>query len=330
MSEIHVDKERAFLVLDTLMSVKNQGQHPYENLAARLPQTQVAEEIRADPLTHARFLFYSCHYMRGAIKSDMAMGKLVKLFYERPEFFNPWHAARIDDKALIETLGRLIRYHADKIPLYWKENSRRMTRRWGGDPRKIFEGISGKQDVYRRVVNNSSKGRHSGFIGFRKKMTEMLTYFLVDANLVEEVKLSPPIDFHNLRILLATKSICFGEIDGKRYTQELVEVASELLWSYCIERGVSQVDLADATWVFSNTLCTKAIGNQANTTPDWSRQKDVDKYIRSCGACPIQAKCDYNVPASTYYKTGVLTRIERQSPDILFEHLPIQKNSPGG
>ena len=345
MDTTRIDWERAELVCGRLLAVRARSAYPYNNRAA-LPQSFIPVEITQDPLVHSRFLFGTCHYMRGTIKSDYAVKMLIELFGIVPQLFNPFEASRMEFATVRGHLHDMIAYQSEQISASWIENSRRMVRHWKGDPRNIFVGLNNPDALYLRVTNKVIDGDkpatedspHWGFLGFQKKMASMLAYFLMDAGLVPDTVISPPVDFHLLRVMLATGIIKTDlKTDTKLRYEHLTPYGIAVLEKYCRVHMVKMVDLADALWLLSGVLCSRAPGNKSvgrrkgkempkgRPTPailDWNNPDTIQQYNRACGSCPIEALCSLSVLSGTYYESGAFTLLPRGRPLQLFSSLP--------
>jgi hypothetical protein len=334
--QAQVDEGRAELVFGRLLAALRRNQYPYN--IAQLPQDLVPEKMRSDQLKHAQFLFYVCHYMRGAIRSETAIQQLLALWRQEPWLFAPDEVTRrVNESGTIaEYLRKALDYHTDQIAQFWLENSRRLRDSWRSDPREIFANVSDGNDARDILINRENpragtKPRQdlfkhgSGFLGFQGKMASMLTYFLMEAKLIAPFPMAPAVDFHLLRVMLATGVL---RVDaetvarGIRYDQ-IQPLGQALLERYCHKKRVSMVEIGDALWALSTTLCRKAPGNasinrskerrprreRARPSPlvlDPGNQEHRERYWVSCGNCPAAKYCSANVPSGPYYESGVL------------------------
>lgn len=325
---ISIDWNRAELVCGELLAAFRAKDYPYGEAWA-LPQSFVTDAVKDDPLVHGRFLFYACHYMRGSIKSDYAVKQLVRAWEECPHLFDPFVAQ--DPKRFSELdalLARLLMYKHEEIARFWQENSRRLALHWKGDPRRIFDGVESANDMYKRVTNKRIRGTRPdveehpewGFVGFQEKMASMLAYFLMDAKLVADFSASPPVDFHLLRIMLATGVLVVsGERTKKLRYEHLTPYGIEVLETYGRTHELSLVVLGNALWMLSVVLCSRAPGNistgrkkgengkKIHPEPrpvDWENEGHVQTYLRTCAACPIEHRCGLNVYSGPYYQVG--------------------------
>lgn len=349
---VSIDWQRADVVCGQLLAAFREKVYPYGEAWA-LPQSFITEDIRKDPLTHARFLFYVCHYMRGSIKSDFAVQQLVKVWQKHPHFFDPFIAGDARRFEEIDTvLADVLKYKHDEITRFWQENSRRLASHWEGDPRRIFDSVTNAADMYKRVTNKRIRGTRPdsvdhadwGFLGFQEKMASMLAYFLMDAKLVQDFSASPPVDFHLIRVMLASRVLVISEDREKKLRYEhLTPYGIEVLETYGRDNSLSLVELGNALWMLSVVLCSRAPGNissgrkkgengkKIHPLPrpvDWENPQHRQAYFRTCGVCPLESLCELNVFSGPYYQVGELVFALRKRLDMgellspLFGDLP--------
>lgn len=352
---VHIEWPRVEAVCGRLLAASRTDSYPYTELWA-LPQTFVPESIKKDPVVHACFLFCVCHYMRGTIKSDHAVKQLVKMWEQTPEYFDPEHVSRLTSiEALEHTLGTYIGYKKAEMAKFWHDNLSRLARDWGSDPRTLFVGDMTSELMYERIRGRALPKREhvsggdtrSGFFGFQKKMASMLAYFLMDARLVLPFTASPPVDFHLIRVMLATGMLApQGRENGNDYRYEHLEpLGVELLEKYAHKHRVSLVELGNSLWMLSVVMCAAAPGTRSSAVDiggdgkkiypvpipvDWSKSSDVVSYLQSCARCPVERQCSLNVYAGPYYQQGKLISLPRRRlasvPAGLLGDMPVQLN----
>ena len=335
LMHVMIDEARAELVIGKLLGAFRKKEFPYGELWA-LPQTFIPEGIRSNPLTHARFLFYCCHYMRGSIKSDFAVRQLVEIWKERPDFFDPYKV--IDQDPLTDLrsyLGKFLMYKVDEMTRFWYENSQRLVLHWKGDPRNIFVGVDTISQLHVRVTNKGTRSKHYqqnqiGFLGFQEKMAAMLAYFLIDVGLVPEFTAPPPVDFHLIRVMLATGILYRGENENRTMRYEHAEPQGRsVLEAYAHRHNVGLVELGNSLWMLSVVLCARAPGNistgrmkgehgkKIHPVPmvvSWDNDAHVQAYLKTCAMCPVEQDCALNVFSGDYYQTGALRVRARERP----------------
>jgi hypothetical protein len=144
-----------------------------------------------------------------------------------------------------------------------------------------------------------------------------------------------PIDFHVLRIIFANSVLAaeFEPGDGTAngfYREKVLALTRQLFTGFCHKHGADPVQLCEAFWLLSRTLCQRQPGNRSiigkrngRKTPvrpitiNWSANQ-ISAYEGACGSCPIEESCRYNIPAANYYIQGrIEIRGERQKPPQL-------------
>ena len=324
---IHINWDRAEEVFSILLRAWDNRSYPYRTAfdphdVARLPRTMLRDGVE-----HANFLFCSCYYMRGGIRSDIAIGSLTKLYHRVPRIFNPAWSADRDENYAIKTVSSALKenglaYHADEIARFWVVNFRKLHTDWGGDIRQIFVGATSYEELCRRIMSNGNKpDSPNGFHGFREKMTSMIIYFLADSGLIDEFHFPIPVDFHVMRVMVANQILVpeTGFNDGDAIgLVELQRAARELTLKYCQKHGVSTLRLCDAFWHLSREGCARNLGNKSSEGENRARKTEVTPHVitwntkeihafdAGCGRCPVNSFCTWNIPPSNYYRTGII------------------------
>lgn len=329
--EIIQNHERLHEVLDTLLEGLENRTFPYDNFV--LPQDR-ANFSAAFPYNDAReyasTLFRLCYYMRGRTDSVRAAQGLGRLHVRRPEYFKDGFASKTDPQALRQSLINAgLTALKSFVPDAWVENSKRMLALYDGDPRKIFEGVSGYEEACRRVMNDKKGG---GFCGFQEKMVSMLLYFLMDAELIEFFYFPVPVDFHVLRVSVSLEIVEFSEdpIGRNVYSKELLAQLREMFQKYSESNGITPLAMAEAMWLLSNRLCKRTPGNKINEG-EWRKRKTVLTPVpptwtpaerrtqgATCGMCPVEPLCKYDIGAGPYYVDGkvVPIRLRAKPPQL--------------
>jgi len=327
-----VDKKRAKEIFDRLVVAYSTMEYPFNLPEAIPPQTRqnLPPTLMWGSREHALFLFVSCYWMRGGIRSDEAIRRLTRIYLSCPEIFLPEFISDMHDTELpaLAAFLRLFRlgFNADEIAGAWKKNFLKIFRKWNSDPRKIFDGISTYEEACDRIQKKKNK---NGFHGFQEKMVSMITYFFMDAEIIDRWHFPIPVDFHVLRTVFAHEIVVAdpSEANGNGfYTKAVLAAVRELFHSYCVENNVDPLILCNAVWLHSGLMCNQHPGNQTNegehegrkTTltpvPKWS-QAQSRTYDRVCAVCVIRKTCVWCVPSAEYYVAGKLVlRERRESP----------------
>lgn len=341
-----VDQSLVDIVCDRLIGALRTRQYPYEANDMPLPQRHVPMEVRDNPLHHAQFLFYACHYMRGTIQSELVFQVLARIWNTDRFIFDPHRLASMEREEAIPILTRSlseIGYKTTEVTAFWYDNSAKLSREEDGDPRRLLLGVETPSDAYGRIVNAKKskiwkswtpdrvRSTGGGYLGFQEKMTSMLAYFLVDAKLIPAVPLSPAVDFHLIRVMLASGAITLLEGHTCARYEDLNWLVISALSSYMRRKRVNAVELGDALWVLSGQLCRLSPTNRTQRSkgtnvrvdrqslpeivePDWDNPNTITRWMKSCGSCPIRDLCRFRVPSGTYYEKGAFTQKERPHP----------------
>lgn len=352
---MRIDYIRAEEVFGMMVGPYRNREHPFINYERDLPQNMVLPEVRADPLRFARHLFFACHYMRGTMISSLAFKLLNDMQLSDPWLFEPEAVAHEDLEVLEEVLGRYVPWQKKQISELWRANARVLLQEWKGDPRRIFRGVKTKEELYRRVMGAKYreyeqvdgkrkliKNPYQGFGGFREKMTSMLAYFLAATKLVPLSKVSAPVDFHHLRIYLATNMIV---TDRELVRYEDINQLGIRLAEWLQKRfGLNQVEYGDIVWLWSLRSCRASPHNASEKVVLEGRRRvkqvipvtwtpaQQAKWMKTCGLCAIASKCDHGVPPGPYYTTGKLTRVPKTQPPqaSLFDPNELRFTKDGG
>jgi hypothetical protein len=258
---------------------------------------------------------------------------------------------------LIEILDRFgLGSNANDAARSWVYNMQKLAIYWNGDPRLLFRDVT--QEVARRTweslafaeenyerlcrrIMRSPSIKHAklmaqpyGFYGFRHKMVSMFAYFLIDAGIIPRFAYPPPIDFHILRFLCATQVLRFNVLKPGSFikTPKLLPAAREVTLWYVVNTRTSSEVFAEAMWVLSRELCKRTPGNKCSVDKtrnghdrviyehpvDWEKQSVVRRYNKTCGMCPVESECKWNVDSAHYYvKGGVnLCKAREQAPQF--------------
>lgn len=326
---IRVDRKMAVWVFDRLVDARIRRQYPY-NLPKAIPP-QVPENLPRlltwGSREHALFLFALCYWMRGGIESDTATRALTRVYNMVPDMFLPEHEPSFDPATFETILSEVgLGFNKAQIARLWKKNLAKIGAEWDGDPRTLFTGISTYEEACERIQNKGGRG----FGGFQEKMVSMLTYFYMDAGMVDRWNFPAPVDFHCLRIVFAHRILTAGRRDRNRngfYTKPVLATVRALLHDYCAERGVDPVILCEALWIYSRIMCSEHPGNTSivakarkgrktkiTPIPRWTISQ-TQMYERTCRGCVVQDTCRHCIPSASYYVGGkVVLRGERDAP----------------
>lgn len=335
--KIIIDYQRIDEVLTILTQALENELYPYNLDSVRIPQDprHMPETLELGSKDHAMFLFTACYYMRGGIKSVEAIKKLARMYDAHPELFDASYAKNLDPESLVPILTTYGLGFQVTVSNQWVNNSKIMDELWDGNPVNIYKDISSYQPCVDRIAN---KRGNQGFWGFQEKMVSMLTYYLMDEGMVSYFDFPPPVDLHLMRVSIANELIKFegyGEHEDV-YSEEMLEIMRGYFYDYAVKNQINVLRLADAVWLLSQSLCGNQPGNVTleplgrKNRPgrsafliakpiDISDPKQRADYQRTCGSCPIEPTCKYNVPGKYYFVQG---RLFRRGERVRFPQIP--------
>ena len=317
MDKIVINHGRANRYFARLIGELRKEEFPYtaRNMGRR-PQEQVPKEL----WNNANFWFYLCHLMRGMIKSDHAANQAVELYRLNPKLFDPSHAATLTAEEIDKELKRVF----SSVPKWqrygeaWQRNSEILLA-WGGDILNVYKGVRTEAELRKRVVNKRDYNlplKERGFYMFQVKMCSLLTYFLMCAGLIRTIRMSPPIDFHHMRVMIGTGMI---ELPSGQYRPEKITELGDQLGRAYLDRfpRMSPVMFADLLFVLSREGCVQAV---TEPDPDWEDPEIWRRYQKGCGRCPLEDVCDKTIVTGDYYvrdgnpRSRFITVIPRPNP----------------
>lgn len=302
--------------------------YPFNLTEAEAPQIKdnLPKSLTWSSREHACFLFKLCYWMRGGINSHTATKALTQLYNQHPSVFLPENWNLIEVNVLQENLQKVgLGFNCKNISTAWIENSKKINTEWNNDPRTLFIGISSYEEACQRIQNIRKKG----FKGFQEKMVSMLTYFYMDAGIVDQWNFPIPVDFHVLRTIFANEIIIpktsITKTNGL-YTKEVLSAIRKLFMWYCIEYSISPITLCEAVWLHSRLMCANHPGNISKIgkrngrktilshTNTWN-ESQTRMFEKTCLVCKIQDTCKWCVPSAEYYIGGrLILRKRRDTP----------------
>jgi hypothetical protein len=337
---MYVNHDQADTVFDALCLAFRNRSFPYGE--SKTPQQIVFDSLsKYSELIRARYWFYVCMYMRGPVDSNYAALKLVEILDSEngggifdPSNSRSHNTEEIDHVMTVHNFTRLL----TDVKKFWAFGSKKLAAEYNSDPRNIFLDVHDFQEIERRC--RYVKKTKAGFMGFQKKMTSMLTYFLRDQNLIGLKDFPPPVDFHLMRVMILTGIVCLDESDPTRFRYETSSVLGyEAIEGYLARSGTDPIELGDALWLLSGNLCSispknkdpKSFGIYDQASIDGvaaSKRKrlaappglfdsvgiDLPLHVSSdtklvrdtCGKCPARVWCNGGIPAVEYYAYGLL------------------------
>jgi len=289
---VRVDKTRFDQTARLLVKAVLANEFPFNIMW--LPQNATPPELKKDLLVLSRAIFFANMFMRGQVKSDYIYGQAMKICLASPELIDPDFMSRSDTTVeyVFERVKPFIRYRLFEMPRLVLDAFRRLQEDWGGDPRKIVEGIDDPDDptgtnsvkLHHRMVNIESipkKHRHPeqmrGIVGIRPKIANLFAYFMRAQKMMAHAsKTEVAFDFHACRTFVVTGGLVL-EGNGQVRFEDVTRIGSKAAEEFCIENNVPTNVLADGFWWHSKAMCAKAPGNR---TLGRSKRKDHSKEER--------------------------------------------------
>jgi len=289
---IRTDQARFDQVAHILVEEVRANKFPFDIMW--LPQNATPEKFKKDMLTLSRSIFTANLWMRGQVQSSYIYGQVMKMLEVHPELMDPEFMSQphIDERYVFERVEPYVKYRLFEMPGILLQAQRRLLEDWGGDPRKLVEGIddpnhpSGTSTklLHRRMVNIDvipKRQRHleqmRGFVGVRQKIANLFAYFMRALRLMDpEGKMEPAFDLHAIRTFTVTGAIIL-EGEGVPRFEDVTRVGSQLAERFCLENDVPTNVLADGYWWHSKAMCARAPGNR---TLGRSKRKDKNKKKR--------------------------------------------------
>jgi len=312
---------------------------------AVLPQDRWPSPLNA--VEHANWLFVIAHFMRGGAINDDQFKWFYKLFEAYPQIFNPSEVAKNWPPKKIEAALRkmapeingqtaknagTLSYKLQEHLINWHLNLNILHDCWQDNILNVFLNANDFEQIFRRADYRRSA---AGFTGMRRKIFSLLTIWFQERNLIPFFPAPIPVDFHALRIMLATEIIIIGDIEpikinyrypslagkkGLRVTEELVD--SIAVWSqkFLAKIGLSHLIINPAAWILSRELCPLSF--QCQSRKKATEYADPEKletghllwpkgYNDPCLLCPLEKFCVNAIPSAPYYRWGLLVLFKR-------------------
>ena len=309
----------AYEILDILVDSYKNRQEPYNE--AVLPQDYKPDSLQLDgehygSPRHAMYFWNMCSYMQGGVKTGQAFKRMTDIFNANPEFFDCRLLSQFEPNDVSNKLEdyRLGRQHS--VADHWVKNAKIMLEKYDGDPRNIFKGTTCYEDCVGRIKKNGE----IGFNGFREKMTSMILYYYMNEGLIPEISFPVPVDFHALRVALATEMITVEPNSFYTYNHVVEDSLRLLFKSYLEKRDVCSLDLTNSIWLLSSNLCNKSLGNYPPSSKGGSdfrglsteKLRQSKSWQQSCGKCVVERCCRYYISSEPYYTKGAICPIEKR------------------
>lgn len=330
-----------------------------------LPEDQFGVWMKnISPQLRAHWLFISALPQRGGVMAEDPFTPLWALLKKHPGLYKPeqfldpkkWTVRKITNaikrvspligksKPVGERKAHALGYKLEQHATAWKHNMTMIANRFDCNILNLFKWLEDlpKEERFEaafREIDNQK--RPDGIIGMRRKIFSLFIIWLQKDGLIEDFPCPVPVDFHALRVLLATGVITLKDtkiVQGldngtekhltalmgqefKRVQEPLINEIAIWTNSFLYRHGLSHLDLNPALWVLSRELCAAHPQNTAyKNNTKYLFPEDFAAGVKSlnikhskslCGFCPLKNHCDYAVPSKPYYKAGSLIKITR-------------------
>jgi hypothetical protein len=309
---------------------------------------------------HLLYLFFLNIYMKGGINSAAAIISLSRFYAEHSWAFMPENILALETwehVLFVEWLGWVLPQYGLGVNIteakwHWFWNGLKLAKFWASNPLNLFSEVQENAErtwqsyriakhnyahLCRRIIRKQGLSHEqlmespNGFYGFQHKMVSMIAYFYVHAGAVKPFAYPVPVDFHILRVLIATGILTMRGMRKRawQYREKFLPYAREVTLRYIVETGEDTQLLAEGLWLLSRTLCRWHPGNKSSVEKSNRARRRVITdtpfvwtahterlYDKSCAICPVEDHCKWNIPSSYYYVKGViLVREARSRPD---------------
>ncbi len=357
------NEERALEVFTLLCEQWEQQSWLFKDIV--LPEDQFGYWMDGvTPEARAHWLFIAALPQRGGVMAEDPFTPLWALYKKHPGLYDPkefvdpkkWTIRKITNainrvspligksKPAGERQAHALGYKLEQHAAAWKHNMAMVANRFDSNILNLFKQVEHLPEEDRfeasfALIDN--KLRDDGIIGMRRKIFSLFIIWLQKEKLISDFPCPIPVDFHALRVLLATDIVTLKDLkvvtgldDGtekhlkalmgfeyKRVSDGIITDIAQWTNKFLYRHGLSHLHLNPALWVLSRELCAAHPQNTAYKGNSlYLLAKDFENGLKSfgiktskslCGFCPIQSYCEYAVPSKTYYKAGSLVKIER-------------------
>ncbi len=344
------DKQKALKLFEWL---NQEWQNPagiFKNVVLpqdKWPNQKAWNDFFKSDRQRANWLFYNVLPMRGGIMSEDPFKVFWEIRQNYPDLFDPelvyrkWNVDQIA-KAIRLTLAYVFKlnnlprgYKIDEHARNWYLNSINLYRDWDNDIRNVFKGVTDFEQAFARIDYKKAK---AGFKGMRRKIFALLTIWLQEKGFIPIFPTSIPVDFHALRILLATQIIQQTSWDqifvpkekhpkqlaGKtviRTREQLIDLITWWSQKFIWQNNFSHLNINPALWVLSRSFCSEAFQNTSQKNGKrYFEAEELGKnpylwpknYKDPCSLCPLEKDCQWAIPAVPHYKWGLLVKISKR------------------
>lgn len=357
------DEDRALEVFTLLCQQWDQKSWLFKDIV--LPEDQFSIWMQGiSSKLRAHWLFVAALPQRGGVMAEDPFTPLWALFqknqglYKPEEFLNEkkWTVTKITNaimrvspligksKPVGDRKAHALGYKLEQHAAAWKHNMAMVANRFDCNILNLFKQVEYVPKQLRfeaafALIDN--KKREDGIIGMRRKIFSLFIIWLQKEKLISDFPCPIPVDFHALRVLLATNIVTLKDtkvvtgldnssekhltaLMGHEYRRVSDGVINDIAqWTnqFMYRHNLSHLNLNPALWVLSRELCAAHPQNTAYKNNSlYLFPEDFENDLKSfgiktskslCGFCPLQDYCEYAVPSKPYYKAGSLVKIKR-------------------
>jgi hypothetical protein len=249
-------------------------------------------------------------------------------------------------------------WNSQKLAKYWDSDPRKIFVRSDEIAEETwhsYEAAKANFDALGTILMRKNNMTHeefkespNGFYGFRHKMVSMIIYFYDDAGIIKRIPYPLPVDFHILRVFFATGILKMKKNKKRKwrthrwdYRERFLPYAREVALRYVVETKADPRILAECPWILSKTWCVQHPGNSSSVDkvnrarrryitdlPVVWNEKTERRYDRTCGRCPVEHLCEWNIPSAYYYVKGAIVLRSRRAKPHQLKLLDVQVITP--
>lgn len=341
------DEKRAGLVIPRIITAwREKNFRPFRQ---PFPEERyLPAGMAANSREFALLSFHACLLMRGSIISDTAFKIIVNIWRFNQDIFDPEKSAAMTvlelKKEIIHALGRESLFTLDEIAYFWRRNDSLLVERYNGDPLGLFVGVDTHEQLFQRMTAD-------GFKIFGPKVISLWIHWLIKAKLINsrQIDFPPPIDFHIMRILIATEVVLARTLpepwaEGVR-SEVLAKKLQGPIKAFCGDNGISPVDFSDAFWLLGSYGCKRnwqlSAPGVSKLQEKWARVKvdtrqPLPRHFRKqqmrellvnnrpttacyhCRFCPVKNFCVRAVPWVWSYRFSEMLWVGRMQHPLTF------------
>lgn len=350
---VTTSEKAGFWLIDELLArwYATPKRYPFNRPDAIIPQTIIPESLRSNRDMLCNFYLAICNHMKGRKTSLQAFKDYIKIWEEKPEFFDPHWVIFQSVKDIEDIFQEYVKLDAVVSARAWMINCRHLIHHYKGSAYNILKGVKDYKEAEHRLLNKRTQtelreaGWRPGFYGFRHKMVCMYIYFIDWEGLIPKKSrfyYPTPADIQNFRIALNAVALFVHNPpqDGIRDYEKISAPWRVMTMKYMQLRKADPRDVADVLWLYGGVMCgnsplTETVNPKERPPSFLSNDDGVDparRYLhknyrsaleQTCLVCFLRDQCNYAIPAAPYFDEGRLILRPRLRVEELIdpEHL---------